>query len=76
MVPLKATSWVAFKGNKLGFSIHGTLYSESGKKLLNELFGIKINSGTLEEEIQEEVSRVARILKQYVDVETISSLFT
>jgi len=66
----------AFKGNKLGFSIHGTLYSESGKKLLNELFGIKINSGTLEEEIQEEVSRVARILKQYVDVETISSLFT
>jgi len=62
------------KGDKLGYSIHGSLFSEGGKKLLNDLFGIKIYSSSLQEEIREQTERLSKIFKEYVDVDLLNQI--
>ncbi|NON62007.1 cobyric acid synthase [Acidianus sp. RZ1] len=60
----------ALKGDKIGTSLHGSLYSS-----LN-LFGIKNNSKRIDEESREKVDKIARILRKYIDVETVEQIYT
>ncbi|QKR00019.1 cobyric acid synthase [Metallosphaera tengchongensis] len=61
-------------GDKIGISIHGALYSEGGKKLL-ERFGIKIYSGSLKQEVTESVDLIYRILRDRVDLSLIEQIY-
>ena len=62
------------KGDKLGYSIHGSLFSEGGKKLLSDLFGIKIYSSSLQEEIKEQAERLSKAFKEYIDVDLLNQI--
>gem|GEM_PF-4275723 len=64
----------AIKDDKLGYSIHGSLFSDGGKKLLYELYGIKVNSKSLEEEIKDQSERLANIFKRYIDVDLLNQI--
>ncbi|AHC50900.1 cobyric acid synthase [Sulfolobus acidocaldarius SUSAZ] len=63
------------KGDKLGLSIHGSMFSPGGKKILNEVFGLKIYAEDLETEIKKQVDNLSRVLKQHVDVDKIYELY-
>lgn len=64
----------ALKDNKLGYSIHGSLFSDGGKKLLYENFGIKIYSSSLEEEIKQQAEKIANIMRRYIDVDLLNQI--
>jgi len=62
------------KEDTLGYSIHGSLFSEGGKKLLNEVFGIKIYVSSMEEEIKEQAERLSKVFKEHIDVYLLNQI--
>ncbi|BDC00151.1 cobyric acid synthase [Saccharolobus caldissimus] len=64
----------AYKDNFLGISIHGSLFSEGGKNLL-ELFGIKIHSLSMNEEIQNQAVETEKILRKHVYIDEIFEIY-
>jgi hypothetical protein len=60
------------KGDKLGLSIHGSLYSKN----LLENFGVKIYSRSMEEEIVYMAEKIEKIIKQNVDIDEIKEIYT
>lgn len=65
---------VSNSNNEVGYSIHGSLFSEYGVRLLRELFDINISMINLEEAIRTQVNKLAKILNNNLDVEYISQL--
>ncbi|ARM76221.1 cobyric acid synthase [Acidianus manzaensis] len=61
----------AFKGNKMGYSIHGSLYNSS----ILDLFDIKIFSKSLEEEIYEMASKTEKVIRDNVDIDKVKELY-
>lgn len=61
----------AMKGDKIGLSLHGSLYNAK----IGELLGLKLFNKSLEEEIQEMVDEVEKILKDNVDVDKIKEIY-
>ncbi|BFH72743.1 cobyric acid synthase [Sulfurisphaera javensis] len=64
----------ALKGDKMGFSIHGSLFSKGGKKLLEEQYGIKIYASSMEEEIREQADKFSAIFKKHIYVDLLSQI--
>ncbi|BDC19573.1 cobyric acid synthase [Acidianus sp. HS-5] len=62
----------SFKEDKLGLSIHGSLYSRN----LLEDFGVKIYSKSMEEEIISMSEKIEKVLKQNVYVDEIKEIYT
>lgn len=62
------------KGDKMGYSIHGSLFSEGGKRLMKEVFGIRINISAMHEEIQEQAKKLSLLFKKYVDVDLLNQI--
>ena len=62
------------KGDKVGYSIHGSLFSEGGKKLLNEIFGIKIYASSLQEEIRGQAEKLSKEFKEHIDIDLLSQI--
>ncbi len=58
--------------DKIGVSIHGSLYSRN----LLENFGVKIYSKSMEEEIVSMAEKIEKILKQNVYVDEIKEIYT
>jgi adenosylcobyric acid synthase len=63
----------AIKGNKIGFSIHGALYSEFGYKILED-FGIKIKYNSLEYHITEKVKVIENEIRKHLFIDEISKI--
>jgi adenosylcobyric acid synthase len=62
----------SLKEDKLGLSIHGSLYSKN----LLENFGVKIYSRSMEEEIVYMAEKIEKIIKQNVDIDEIKEIYT
>ncbi|MCY0883463.1 MAG: cobyric acid synthase, partial [Acidianus infernus] len=62
----------SLKEDKLGLSIHGSLYSKN----LLENFGVKIFSKSMEEEIISMAEKIEKIIKQNVDIDEIKEIYT
>ncbi|AWR97516.1 cobyric acid synthase [Acidianus sulfidivorans JP7] len=61
----------AIKENKIGYSIHGSLYNS---RILEE-FNIKIYSKSLKSEIIEMATEVEKIIKDNVDIDKVKELY-
>ena len=59
----------------IGYSIHGSFYSDGGKKLLREKFGIKVYSGTFEEEIKKEIDRLTKLMERHLHLDVIKGIY-
>ncbi|EHP69297.1 cobyric acid synthase CobQ [Metallosphaera yellowstonensis MK1] len=62
-------------GDFFGLSLHGSLYSQGGRKLLEEI-GLKFYGKSLEEEVREQVNLIAEIVRSKIDTETIWNIYT
>ncbi len=64
----------AMEGNKLGLSVHGFMFSPQGKKILSQ-FGIQVTSGSLEQEVEEQVSSIEKKIKGSLDVDQLDEIY-
>jgi adenosylcobyric acid synthase len=65
----------AEKDNYLGYSIHGSMFSEGGKKLLREKFGVKINTKSFEDAVKDEVEKLTIVMKKYLHFDEIRDIY-
>ncbi|WP_338599333.1 cobyric acid synthase [Sulfolobus tengchongensis] len=63
-----------YKSNFVGLSVHGSLFSDGMKNLLNE-FNIKIHSETMVSEIQQQALLVERTLRKYLHIDEIVDIY-
>ncbi len=63
----------ARKDDKMGLSIHGSLFSSFRKELEN--YGIKIFSGSMQEEIENMVQKNVKIIKENIDIDRIDEIY-
>ncbi len=64
----------AFEGDKLGLSIHGFMFSPQGKRILRQ-FGIESTSGSLEQEVKEQVSSIEKKIREKIDLDQIEEIY-
>ncbi|BBD72778.1 cobyric acid synthase CobQ [Sulfodiicoccus acidiphilus] len=62
----------ALQDQVVGLSVHGSLYSEFGKNFAS-LFGIKVDSSSLIEEVRKQVESVSSALRSQLDLDAIRS---
>ncbi|TRM76345.1 cobyric acid synthase [Sulfolobus sp. A20-N-F6] len=65
----------AYNNNFIGLSIHGSLFSEGGKKLLKELSDIEVYSSSMNQEIQSQVSLIETLLNKYLHLDEIMEIY-
>lgn len=58
----------------MGLSVHGSLFSEGGRRLLED-FGIKLRAGSIEEEISTSVDKVYHLLRDTLDLDAIEQIY-
>jgi len=63
----------AKKDDKMGLSLHGSLFSSFSREL--EDYGIKIFSGSMKEEIENMVQKNVKIIKENIDVDRIDDIY-
>ena len=61
-------------GRHVGLSVHGSLFSEGGKRILED-FGIKLRAGSIEEEISTSVDKVYQLLRDTLDLDIIDQIY-
>lgn len=64
----------ARKDQYVGLSVHGSLFSEGGRKLLED-FGIRLRTGSMQDEIKASVERAFRILKEALHLDAIEQIY-
>ncbi|WP_221289426.1 cobyric acid synthase [Stygiolobus caldivivus] len=61
--------------NYLGYSVHGSLFSKGGQKILREKFGIKIYTDSFEEEAKKDIERVSYFISKFLHVDEIRDIY-
>ncbi|MGC9105155.1 MAG: cobyric acid synthase [Thermoprotei archaeon] len=64
-----------YDGKVFATSLHGSLFSEGGKKAFEEMTGVKLAPGSLEEEAEKTAERIVRVMKETVYLDEIRELW-
>ncbi len=64
-----------YDGKVFATSLHGSLFSEGGKKAFEEMTGVEVKSGSFEEEAKKTVERILKVMRETVYLDEIREIW-